>query len=236
MSDALKYRDDSVFNPNLRGTTLKRYMRSGFTLVELMVVIGILGLLVGILAVAVIPRLTEAKSKLEIKQVGDLMAGFQTLQSDDAKKKRLRDKKVSDTKGEKFYEAAFKKKLLDDSLLGKIVSLNTKEDAKADKEWIDAADGVMPPNSCSYTAPKASDLLAVMGAKGADRTVFLTFNKRNWNNYEDDGVIVQWSDAETAEYITKDIATADLNLDGETWASSPEELIGQKKPFNRTFE
>ena len=212
-------------------------MRSGFTLVELMVVIGILGLLVGILAVAVIPRLTEAKSKLEIKQVGDLMAGFQTLQSDDAKKKRLRtDKKVNDTKGEKFYEAAFKKKLLDDSLLGKLVSLNAKEDNKADKAWIDEADGTMPPLSCSYTAPKAADLLSVMGAKGKDATVFLTFNKRNWNNYEDDGVIVQWSDAETAVYVTTDGATADLNLDAETWTTSPEEIIGQKKPFNRTFE
>ena len=212
-------------------------MRSGFTLVELMVVIGILGLLVGILAVAVIPRLTEAKNKLEIKQVGDLMAGFNTLQSDDAKKKRLRnDKKVSDTKGAKFYEACFKKKLLDDALLGKIVSLNSTTDSKADKAWIEEDGGTMPDMSCSYTAPKASDLLAVMAAKGNERTIFLSFNKRNWNNYEDAGVIVQWSDGETAVYINKDEATTDMGIDGETWTNSPEDLFGQKKPFNRTFE
>jgi prepilin-type N-terminal cleavage/methylation domain-containing protein len=214
---------------------MNRSKRTGFTLVELMVVIGILGLLVGILAVAVIPKLTDAKNKLEIKQVGDLMAGFNTLQSDDAKKKKLKDKKIADTKGEKFYEAAFKKKLLDDSLLTKIVSLNSTTDSKADKAWIEEADGTLPANSCSYTAPKASDLLSVMNAKGNERTVFLTFNKRNWNNYEDAGVIIQWSDAETAEYMNKDGAT-ELNLDGETWTNSPEEIIGQKKPFNRTFE
>jgi hypothetical protein len=164
------------------------------------------------------------------------MAGFNTLQSDDAKKKKLKDKKVSDTKGEKFYEAAFKKGLLDDSLLSKIVSLNSTTDSKADKAWVGEDGATMPANSCSYTAPKASDLLTVMNSKGKDRTVFLTFNKRNWNNYEDAGVIVQWSDAETAEYMTKEMAVDEQSLDAETWANSPEEIIGQKKPFNRTFE
>ena len=44
--------------------------RRGFTLVELMVVIGILGLLVGILAVAVLPRLKEARRQSEVINLG----------------------------------------------------------------------------------------------------------------------------------------------------------------------
>lgn len=214
---------------------MKRYTRRGFTLVELMVVIGILGLLVGILAVAVIPKLTEAKGKLEVKQVGDLMAGFQNLAADDAKKKTLRHKDVKDTKGVKFYEVAFKKNLFDDGLVSKIVSLNSKTDAKADKEWIET-DGDMPANSCSYTSPIGGKILSVMSMKGKSRTIFLTFNEDNWGNYPDEGVIVQWSDGDTAEYMTKEMAMDDpFNLDGDTWDNNPGEIIGEKKPFENTF-
>ena len=202
-----------------------------------MVVIGILGLLVGILAVAVIPKLTEAKNKLEVKQMGDLMAGFQNIAADDAKKRRLRDKEGKETKGETFYEAAFKKKLLEDGLLSKIVSLNSTTDTKADKAFIEDPSLEMPANSCSYTAPKGQDLLTVMGLKGKGRKIILTFNERNWSNYKDQGVIVQWSDGDTATYMLKDDATGDpYNLDAEAWENSPAEIIGEKAPFDRTFQ
>lgn len=200
-----------------------------------MVVIGILGLLVGILAVAVIPKLTEAQNKLEVKQVGDLMAGFQNIAADSAKKEKLRKKEVKDTKGEGFYEAAFKYKILDDALIPKIVSLHSNTDSKAGKEWLEG-DGEMPANSCSYTAPKGGKLLEVMNLKGSKRKVILSFNSRNWSNYGDAGVIVQWSDAETAEYMTKDIATSDpWNLDEKAWNENPDEIIGEKSPFDMTY-
>ncbi|MCG3185303.1 MAG: hypothetical protein ICCCNLDF_03518 [Planctomycetes bacterium] len=199
-----------------------------------MVVIGILGLLVGILAVAVIPKLTEAKNKLEVKQVGDLMAGFQNIAADDAKKRKLKD--LKDVKGEKFYEAAFKKKLLEDGLLSKIVSLNSTTDSKADKAWIEQDGGEMPSNSVSYTAPKANDLLTVMSLKGKNRKIILTFNSRNWANYKDQGTIVQWSDGDTATYMTKDDATGEFSLDANAWDNSPGDIIGERPPFDRTFE
>lgn len=200
-----------------------------------MVVIGILGLLVGILAVAVIPKLTEAQNKLEIKQVGDLMAGFQNIAADPSKKSKLNKKKNADAKGEKFYEMAFKNKILDDALIPKIVSLHSNTDSKAGKEWLEG-DGEMPANSCSYTAPKAGKLMEVMNMKGSKRKVVLSFNSRNWFNYGDAGVIVQWSDAETAEYMVLDDATSDpWNLDEKAWNENPDEIIGEKAPFDKTF-
>ncbi|MCZ7604706.1 MAG: hypothetical protein M5U25_01260 [Planctomycetota bacterium] len=88
----------------------------------------------------------------------------------------------------------------------------------------------------SYTAPKASDLLTMMNLKGANRKIILTFNSRNWGNYKDQGVIVQWSDGDTATYITKDEATGDLSLDANSWETSPQDIIGERPPFDRTFE
>lgn len=199
-----------------------------------MVVIGILGLLVGILAVAVIPKLTDAKNKLEVKQVGDLMSGFKMMQTDDGKLAKLKKKKVSEAKGEKFYEVAFKERILEDELLAKIVSLNPKGgDTKAGKEWITQEGGELPANSCSYTCPKGSELINTMTAKGEKRTVFLTFNTRNWNNYEEHGTLVQWSDGDSATYLTKEDASSEFSIDESAW-NNPDELIGQRKPFDKT--
>ena len=198
-----------------------------------MVVIGILGLLVGILAVAVIPRLTEASSKLEKKQVGDIMQAIQQIPIDQKNKQRLQSAHIKETKGYKFFEACIKNKILDTEILSKLVSLNSKTDTKAGAEWVES--GEMPETSCSYTAPKAGDLLKIMGWKGAQKTIILCFNERNWNNYDDEGVLCYWSEGDTADFITAEDAQATYNIDKTTWAA-PSEIIGQKKPFNNTFD
>lgn len=199
-----------------------------------MVVIGILGLLVGILAVAVIPKLAQASAKLEVKQVGDLMQAIQQIPIDNKKKRELQGATLKDAKGQKFYEQCIKKKLLDSEIAGKLVSLNSKVDSKAGTEWIES--GEMPANSCSYTSPKGSDLLSVLNSKGTNKTVVLTFNSANWGNYDNEGVIIYWSDSDTAEYMTADKASSDFNIDATTFKDNPKDVIGNKKPFNRTYE
>lgn len=214
---------------------MKRSLSRGFTLVELMVVIGILGLLVGILAVAVIPKLTEAQAKLEQKQLGDLMSALQEATIDAANKKALVSPALKDAKGQKFYEQAIKRRILNTEVVNKLVSLNSKRgDTKAGTEWIES--GEMPPNSVSYTSPKGSDLIRVLGLSGANKTIVLCFDSGNWLNYENSGTLVYWSDADQSEYMTKETAQELYQIDNETWTNNPKDIIGNKKPFNLTFE
>jgi prepilin-type N-terminal cleavage/methylation domain-containing protein len=213
---------------------VKRNTRKGFTLVELMVVIGILGLLVGILAVAVIPRLTDAKNKLEVKQVGDIMQAINGINADSGKKAKLSKAPMKGTEGLKFFEKAFKAKVLDAEIISKIVSLNGP-DSPADKGLADNADMELLSSNCSYTAPKAEELLTLMKKRGNDRKVLLTFDSDNWANYPDHGVIVQWTDADTAAYIMADEVEATYRIDATTFAN-PKDVIGSKPPFDKTFE
>lgn len=201
-----------------------------------MVVIGILGLLVGILAVAVIPRLVQAKRELEVKQMGDIRTAFQNLSIGQGISSRLQRAPMRDTQGRTFYNQGFKTKLFEADLLGKLISLNSPGDVRAETSVIDDPNVNLEENNVSYTAPKSQDLMLNMNARGENRTVLITFNARNWNNYQEYGTIIQWSDAETAQYMLREEAEASFQIDRESWDNNPKDIIGSKKPFDKTFE
>ncbi|MDC1141791.1 prepilin-type N-terminal cleavage/methylation domain-containing protein [Planctomycetota bacterium] len=206
--------------------------RKGFTLVELMVVIGILGLLVGILAVAVIPRMTEAKKRTEVVQVGKLMDDIQMISSDPTRKKRMNTKDVKDASGYRWYSIALKKKVLSGEMLTKIVSQNSA-DTPATTSFFDS-DEELDPLSCSYTAPKGSDIHQMLNLRGKDRKVFLTFNTRNWNNYDGD-VIVRWTDGQVAEYMNFIDLSDEDDITREDWETG-QGITGEKAPFDKTHD
>ncbi len=201
-----------------------------------MVVIGILGLLVGILAVAVLPKLIGARGELEIKQMGDLKSGIDSMSIDNTKKRALSLPAMKDISGYKFFDQAFKRKLLEVELVTKIVSLNSPTDTAADPAVGEADGPELQPTNCSYTAPKAQELLSVVNMKGSKKKVLMTFNSRNWNNYSDKGVLIQWSDGPTAVYMMAPDAQELYKIDADTWANKPDEIIGKKDPFDKTFE
>ncbi|MHC4839372.1 MAG: type II secretion system protein [Planctomycetota bacterium] len=205
----------------------------GFTLVELMVVIGILGLMVGILAVAVGESSGNGRAQLETKQVADLMSDIQLIQTDPSKRKRMNSDSVKNTSGYRWYSIALKRNILSAGTLSKLVSLNTRTDLKADTSFFDS-DEELDPLSCSYTAPKGRDILEMLSLRGKDRKVFLSFNSRNWNN-RDQEVLVRWTDGQTAEYVVFEDLSDEYDIAREDWFAG-EDLIGEKAPFDKTHD
>jgi hypothetical protein len=186
------------------------------------------GLLVGILAVAVTPKLGAAKEKLELKQMGDLEAGLRQIARDDAKKKRLKGPTLANAKGADFWNGCLENGLLDRELGRKLTSLNGTEQA---------SEGVpLPASAISYTSPKGSDLLVVMTSKSSKRCVVFTWNSRNWRNLGGDQVPVVWSDGEMPVYMTFDEAQSDWGITRAEWDDPAGQLFGTKAPFQNTYE
>ncbi|MDH5643723.1 MAG: hypothetical protein OEY63_05925, partial [Gemmatimonadota bacterium] len=121
-------------------------------------------------------------------------------------------------------------------VIPKLVSL-ASGDTKADSSWIDNNEE-FPEISCSYTGPKAGDVLALLRKTGAKKSVVLTFNSRNWNNYEDKGLLILWSEGQSAEYLSLDDFKQNdtWQVDESDWANAGAGLFGEKKPFQDTYE
>ncbi|MCB9895028.1 MAG: type II secretion system protein [Planctomycetes bacterium] len=206
--------------------------RAGFTLVELMVVIGILGLLVTVLAFSVTRHFTKTHADLDKVNMSKLYSSLQTLANDGTFTKRANQKDNKDKSGHEFFEVCFRHKLLDADQLDEIVSLggpNTPADRASygDKFELD-------PSNCSFTAPKMGEFKQLLQSK--ERTVLFAFNSRNWHNYDsiDYGILVAWSDGQF-EYLTAADAAEKYEISPEEWAD-PAALFGKKKPFDHTYE
>ena len=210
---------------------------SKVAIIVVCVVVGVVvlgGLLVGILSVAVIPKLTEAQTKLEIKQLNDLQSGLQNIAADSAKKKKLRAKKLKDTQGEEFWTSALYEGVIDDKLAPKLTSLFSNRDValKSYREGTPVPEG----SFVSYTAPRSDKLLLAMNQKGTERCVLVTWNSRNWNNHGGETVPVVWSDGQSATWITFEEAQRDWGITRAEWDDPAGKLFGKKAPFQFTYE
>lgn len=205
----------------------------GFTLVELMVVIGILGLLVGILAVAVLPRLKEARRNSEVINLGKVTQELELGLNTGSNRGRLHA--MGEKAGRAFWNEMFRHRILGSENLKNIVSLDSPEDSAAGSEVFEAGGEGLRQNHCSYTSPKANEMLTVSGLKGSQRAVLFTYDRRNWQNYGEKGVIVVFSDSPTPEFLDAAMAELSHGLTANDWAS-PAAMFGVKKPFHRTYE
>lgn len=208
---------------------------AGFTLVELMIVIAILGLLVAVLTVAVTKQMVRSRSDMEKVAMKDVVAGLNQSLIDPRSGRTMRAAPNKDQSGRLFWQAMFKEKMLDGALLTKLVSLNGDDYAATVNP---AEGGELLPENCSYTAPKMGDLRELMGLGGKKRAILLSSNSRNWNNYESigRGPLVVWSDGEIAEYLDPTVAQSEMKISVTEWEDPKAGIIGRKAPFDRTFE
>ena len=189
------------------------------------VVLG--GVLVGVLAVAVVPKLEAAKKELELPQVKDQVAVLHQIETNQIRKRKLQS--LNDTKGQELWAKMIEKKIVPQEIMMKLVSYGSKTEQRP------TALGSHIESNCSYTLPKADMLREVMSSSGSKRCVFITFNSRNWNNYDGE-VVVMWSDSRAPEFLTFEYFRDNWNITEGEWADPAGKLFGIKAPFQHTYE
>lgn len=212
---------------------MNRLSARGFTLVELMVVIAIIGLLASVLATSVVSKMQQASHDLDKKVLQDLYNNLQMkAATDDKTREKFVRGPIAETKGREFWEACFKYKVFDHEMLPKMVC-SGGDDFEMDRRSLDDPSMfILDPLGCSWTGPEGKFCLYLLSARGKARRVAICVNSRNWFNYEDE-ILTIWSDGETAEYITlEQLEGWGYEITPEQWDMPAEELIGKVKPFD----
>ena len=181
----------------------------------------------------------DSRSNMEYKRIGDLMACFQLLALEPDNLADLKKPSNAHLEGRSLYEHAFRSHVFVGSHPSKLVSFRSGVDTESKPDWIDNPEKNLPPELCSYTAPRAGELADVLNSK--ERFVVISFNSRNWNNYPDRGVLCAWTHfrpgtiAEVS-YMTFEDASQDWGITQAEWDDPAGKLFGKKAPFQHTYE
>ncbi len=214
-------------------------------------ILAIASMTLPILAVAIVPKLTGAKEKLELKQMGDLQAALDSAIVDGGS--RLTRAPLADAKGADLWIGLQSSRLVGSDVSSKLVSLMGNDSVTAPASHA----------SISYTAPDGSELRhmiynrqrAALGNRTVEmptrdggsrqqeivvglfpRYVAITWNSRNWRNAGGEKVPVVWSDSPMPEWLTFAEAQSGWGVTRAEWDDPAGKLFGKREPFLRTFE
>jgi prepilin-type N-terminal cleavage/methylation domain-containing protein len=210
----------------------------GFTLVELMVVIAIIGLLASVLATSVMNQLRAAGKEMDKKVMHDLYNEMQMLAAfpDPRTQRMFAQGQMAERRGREFYEGLFKYGLLTHDMLPRLIS-TAGDDFEADRRGLDEPETFkLARNECSWTGPQGNEFFHLLRLQGKHRRVIMSANERNWFIHNDD-VLVMWTDGNSSEYISMyEIDQWAYDISQEQWDSPAEHLFGKVRPFDGVFE